>query len=284
MNSTSPLVSILTPGYNVETKLAKFLNSIISQTYKNIELIFINDGSTDNTEKVFFSYEKYLKKKRIKVRYYKQKNKGLGGSINTGLKKINGQFLSWPDQDDFLSDESIAKKVDYLINHESIAVVSSDAYIYEESNLTKPIGKIADNYPQINQKEQFELLINENSIFCPGCHLVRMAALKKVNPKLEIYESRFGQDWQILLPVYYEYNHGYINEPLFNYVIYRNSMSHVKKRPIDTLIKIIEHEKILNNTLKMMNMTKDEYTKYKKIVRNRYLNKKIKFFKDLLLI
>lgn len=63
----NPLVSIVTPCYNGEFKLRVFLDSLLNQTYRNIELIIVNDGSTDNTEEVIFSYKDYLLKKELNL-------------------------------------------------------------------------------------------------------------------------------------------------------------------------------------------------------------------------
>lgn len=276
------LVTILTPAYNVEKKVVPYLESVLNQTYKNIEFIFINDGSTDKTEDVFLKYKKSFENRGIKIKYVYQKNKGVSGAINTGLKMVTGEFLTWPDADDFLEKNSIEKKVNFLVKNKSIAVVSTDARIYNEGDLSKSIALIAKYYPKILEKNQFQLLLEENSIFCPGCHLVRMSALRKVIPSLEIYESQLGQNWQMLLPLYYKYNHGFINEPLFNYVIYKNSISHPNKNIsfFKEINRINNYEMTLKNTLKRIDMTRKEYKKYEKIVKERFLKKK----KDLILI
>ena len=101
------LVSIITPCYNGEKTVSRYLDSVLNQTYKNIELIFVNDGSTDNTEQVVLSYEKIFEENGKKLIYIKQENKGLGGAINTGLKYFTGDFLCRADADDFFHLESI---------------------------------------------------------------------------------------------------------------------------------------------------------------------------------
>ena len=111
----SYLVSIITPCYNVEKTIKKYLESILNQTYKNLELIFIDDGSTDETEKIIKEYINEFEQNKIKVKYVYQENAGLGGAINTGLKLVTGGFLCWADPDDFFMPESIEKRLNILI-------------------------------------------------------------------------------------------------------------------------------------------------------------------------
>lgn len=125
----SYLVSIITPCYNVEKTIKKYLESILNQTYKNLELIFIDDGSTDETEKIIKEYINEFEQNKIKVKYVYQENAGLGGAINTGLKLVTGDFLCWADPDDFFLPESIEKRLNILIEHPEYDVVSSDAYV-----------------------------------------------------------------------------------------------------------------------------------------------------------
>lgn len=77
----SYLVSIITPCYNVEKTIKKYLESILNQTYKNLELIFIDDGSTDETEKIIKEYINEFEQNKIKLKYVYQENAGLGGGL-----------------------------------------------------------------------------------------------------------------------------------------------------------------------------------------------------------
>lgn len=92
--SENPLVSIITPCYNGEKYLAKFLDSILAQTYNNLEFIFINDGSVDNTEAIFDSYKNKFEKRQIKYRYIKQVNQGQAAAVNAGLKIASGKYIT----------------------------------------------------------------------------------------------------------------------------------------------------------------------------------------------
>jgi len=283
MKKKIPLVTILTPAYNVGNKVRNYFESIKNQNYRPIEVIIVNDGSTDNTEQVVQSYFKQFRESNIKTKYIFQSNKGVCGAINTGLKAVKGDFLTWPDADDFLSPRSIEKKVNFLLKNKSVGVVTTDANIFKENNLKESLGLLSKNYPRIMEENQFELLLLENSIFCPGCHMVRFNLLKKVCPNLEIFESRIGQNWQLLLPLYYSFKHGYLDEPLFNYIIYSDSISHSNNATFaGRLFKIREKEKILINTLRRIAMNKKDYYKYVKMIKNKYSNERKLIYKEIM--
>jgi glycosyltransferase involved in cell wall biosynthesis len=270
-----PLVSIITPCYNGEKYVHRLLDSILVQTYKNIEFIFVNDGSTDSTEKIVKSYEQKFKKKDITFIYIYQNNKGLAGAINAGLQKFSGDYLCWPDSDDYLDEYSIQKRVEFLELNKEYGAVSSDANIYNEENLKKPIARIADGHNNKYDTNHFRHLIDEKSIFCPGCHMIRSESFIDVNPKRQIFPARRGQNWQLLLPVYYKYKRGYIDEPLYNYIIYKNSMSRGDNSFEKKMYRFNEHLDILINTLNGISMIDEEKDKYLDLVRERYARKKL---------
>lgn len=91
-----PLISVIVPVYNVEKYLEICLDSILCQTYHNIEIILVNDGSTDNSRAIC---EKYVEKDN-RVRLINQKNKGLSGARNTGINHANGDYIAFVDSDD----------------------------------------------------------------------------------------------------------------------------------------------------------------------------------------
>lgn len=251
----APLVSVITPCYNEEKNIHRFIESIMAQTYTNIELIIINDGSKDNTEKVIKFYEKKLKNKLTNFIYIYQKNKGLGSAINAGLRVFTGEYLCWPDSDDFYEPTSIEKRVRFLEINKEYGIVSSDANVIHENDINLVIAKIFDGYRNKFETNHFELLIEKKSVFCSGCHMIRRAAFLDVNPKRKIYPAKRGQNFQMLLPIYYKYKRGYIDEPLYNYIVYDNSMSSGDITLDEKLTRIHEHKKIVFHTLKNMNMT-----------------------------
>lgn len=120
--------SIIIPVYNTEKYLIRCLKSVFEQKYKEYEVIIVNDGSTDASEKIILNFQKVYKN----MKYIKQKNKGLSVARNKGLEQAEGEYIIWLDSDDALVDnilnslhELTLKKVDVIINR-----ISS----YNESN------------------------------------------------------------------------------------------------------------------------------------------------------
>jgi hypothetical protein len=103
MNST-PLISVIVPAYNVEKYIKTCLDSLINQTYSNFEIIVINDGSTDQTEKILNEYES-----NPKIRIFSQKNGGLSAARNQGLNLANGELVCFIDSDDSVKSDYLEK-------------------------------------------------------------------------------------------------------------------------------------------------------------------------------
>ena len=114
----NPKVSIIIPIYNVNKYLPKCLDSVISQTYKNLEIILIDDGSTDNSGLVADDYAK--KDKRISVTH--QKNAGQSTARNNGIKKATGNFISFIDADDEIKPDFIKELLSAFTNNTSLSV------------------------------------------------------------------------------------------------------------------------------------------------------------------
>lgn len=102
---SKPLISIIVPVYNTEQYLSKCLDSLINQTYKNIEIICVNDGSTDNSADILNEYDK----KDKRVRMISQKNCGLSATRNTGLKNCCGEYVMFLDSDDWIDFDTCEK-------------------------------------------------------------------------------------------------------------------------------------------------------------------------------
>lgn len=105
-----PLVSVIIPAYNAEKYLEEALDSVITQTYKKLDIIVINDGSTDNTCKICEAYQK--KDERIKVIH--QKNKGVSAARNIGLNIMRGDYVTFLDSDDAYVQDAIETLVNSI--------------------------------------------------------------------------------------------------------------------------------------------------------------------------
>ena len=120
-----PLVSVVIPTYNYAKYIAAAINSVLKQSYRNIELIVIDDGSTDDTADVIAIYEG-------KLRYYFQKNQGLSAARNKGIELSNGRYIQFLDSDDILGADSIRSKVQHLnCNQNTAFVCCANQFIFE---------------------------------------------------------------------------------------------------------------------------------------------------------
>ena len=270
------MVSIITPCFNGEEFIGRYLESILNQTYKNIEFIFVNDGSTDKTEDIVMSYVSRFNYKGMIIKYIYQKNKGQASALNKGLEVFTGEYLTWPDSDDILTIDSIEKKVLFLEKNKKYGLVRTDASIVSESNLNKIKGHFAKYNENKLKEELFLDFITENKVwFAPGCYMVRTEAFLDVNPNKKIYESRAGQNWQILLPITYQYKCGFIDESLYIYVVREESHSHSIIDYKKMLNRCDDHEDILVNTIASIDMQEEEKKKYLSIIKEKYIRKKL---------
>lgn len=119
MINQQPLVSIIIPVYNGSNFLKEAINSALAQTYKNIEIIVVNDGSKDEgrTENVALSYG-------TRIRYFSKQNGGVSSAINFGIQQMKGSYFSWLSHDDVYVDTKIEKQLKRLKNGGDIAVCS----------------------------------------------------------------------------------------------------------------------------------------------------------------
>lgn len=218
-------VSIIMPCYNGADTIERAIRGILTQTYRPIELILVNDGSTDSTEAIIFSLTQEIQNAKIDFRYFPQANTGLGGAINSGLKHVTGGYLAWADADDELLPDSVRVRVDFLKNHPEYGSVSSNAILAEDANWSQSLGLLTDNVKINSDENQFIHMLLGRSLFCPGCHLVRTEVFRAANRGMDIYPARHGQNWQMLLPVYYCSKHAFINQPLYKYRVNADNMS-----------------------------------------------------------
>ncbi|MFA6570101.1 MAG: glycosyltransferase [Bacteroidota bacterium] len=154
-----PKVSVVIPVYNGSDYLREAVDSVLNQTYENIEVIVINDGSTDGgkTEKIAYSYGKT-------IRYYKKNNGGVSSALNLGIQKMKGEYFSWLSHDDVFYPYKIQKQLDYIINNPKYSAVTGNFDYINKS------GKIVGEYRNTSKvvldeaRDIFKIWINGSAI------------------------------------------------------------------------------------------------------------------------
>ncbi len=131
-NSELPWVSVVTPAYNQGMFLRDTIESVLSQDYPNIELLVLNDGSTDETENI-------LKEYTGRIRWETQKNIGQTATINKGWRMTKGEIITWLNSDDTFLPGGVRKGVDYLLAHPDTSIVFADS-LFTEADGT-PLGE-----------------------------------------------------------------------------------------------------------------------------------------------
>ncbi len=126
--NSQPLVSVLMPVYNAEKHLKEAMNSILLQTYQHLEVVIVNDGSTDGSEALLLSYDD----PRIRL-LVNSENKGLIYSLNYGLSACKGKYVARMDADDICMQERIAEQVAFMEQHPEIGVCGCDYTQFSES-------------------------------------------------------------------------------------------------------------------------------------------------------
>ena len=268
-----PMVSIITPCYNGENFVHRYFESILSQTYDNIELIFVNDGSTDNTESIVLSYKEKLESRGISVTYIYQKNAGQASAINKALKLFKGDYLTWPDSDDWMSDDCIEKKVSFLESHPEYAMVMCRTGMVLETDLSTCVSY--RERKNTDKHDMFEDLITTNDVyFAPGGYMVRSDAFTETVPEKSIFCGNTGQNMQLLLPVAYNRKCGFMPDVLYYYLVRDNSHSKLSKTPQQIYDNLHGNENTIIQTLNLMDIPEDERARYIQLAKYSWAKKR----------
>ena len=161
-------VSILIPTYNRANLVPRAIESVLAQTYKDYEIIVVDDGSTDNTKQVLENY-------KDRIKYFFEPNAGVSAARNLGLKYISGDFLVFLDSDDIIYPDKLQIQTDYLIKHPKVDVVYSGWKEIDNNSLSIELEYKPDNPANI-----FKKLIWESYAFPIHAAMIRKTCLKKV--------------------------------------------------------------------------------------------------------
>ncbi len=152
-----PLISIIIPIYNVEKFLPKCLNSVVSQSYKNIEIIAVDDGSTDESGKIADKYAQ--NDSRIVVLH--KKNGGLSSARNAGLKLAKGKYVLFLDSDDYITSQAVEILLKYAIKENASIVEMGICKLFPDG---KVVNECVKKKMKLSGFEAVVLFLTSNSI------------------------------------------------------------------------------------------------------------------------
>jgi len=212
-----PLVTIIIPFYNAEVFMKHALDSIIIQTHKNLEIICINDGSSDHTSDILEQYRQADNRIIVKTN---EKNLGLVATLNDALKLVNGELFARMDADDYSAPERIAKLVAFLNANSSVQLVSSGyRYFNEKGKYSNEVLPIAINYQAL---KVLSLLVT------PLTHAAVCGRTTLIKNKLFYYDPNYlhAEDFELFSRLAWN-NVSMANliEPLYAIRLHLNSVS-----------------------------------------------------------
>ncbi len=266
MNVTSNVVSVIIPCYNGEKFISRAIASVYAQEYDAIELIVINDGSTDCSEQKVLCWKEKFDRKGWSLKYISQENFGPAAAVNTGLKYVTGVYLTLIDADDCYLPGSIAKKAKLLDEHPEYVMVRSNGWVVcgERRWLF-----VQDGEEKTRENIFNDLLVGRTNNWA-GSYMVRTQNLFGFYPDRNIYPSRFGQNLQILLPLAYHQKAGFLDEPLMEYLRQPSSLS--KGDKAKDLKNAEGYRDIRKQVLKTIVKNNVEYQRYDRLIEKGYWN------------
>jgi len=197
-----PLVSIVVPSYNHELYIKRCIESVISQTYAEIQLIVIDDGSTDRSREILTDLSA-----RYNFIFLTQNNKGLSKTLNDGIRNFaTGKYISVLASDDYWCPEKIELQVQYLENNNSYAMVFGKSYIVNEMDVVT--GILGEGVTSSDLG--FDRLLFDNKVIASTV-LLRKNIWNEVGG---FNEDSYIEDWDLWLKVANRYKIGFINKCL----------------------------------------------------------------------
>ena len=231
MEKYHPKISVIIPVYGVEKYIRQCLESIINQTYKNLEIIVVNDGTKDNSMKIV---EEYLSDERIKI--INKQNGGLSSARNRGMEEATGKYIFFVDSDDWIELNTIEILVK---NSKSVDIVGTNFFYWDEIQKIKKKNKELLEENIIRKGEYF---FNKFTEIMVWNKLYRYSFLKE--KKLIFLEGIIHEDEEFTFKCYMNSPEvKYINEYLYNYRVNRENsiMNNSKKNEkLEFSIKSLE--------------------------------------------
>jgi glycosyltransferase involved in cell wall biosynthesis len=209
---SSPVVSVVIPSYNSACFVCEAVESVLGQTYRDLDIIVVDDGSNDETAEV-------LDRFRGRIRYVFQPNQGLSAARNRGIREASGELIAFLDADDVWLPEKLEKQLACLAANPRAALVHSDVIFWDQEP--------GDKHRKENGRSEFDGPCYErflvNSRVLPSATVIRRECLAKVG--LFDESLRRVEDYDLWFRLARHYELAYVDEALLLYRIHPSSLS-----------------------------------------------------------
>lgn len=248
MINSDAVVSVVIPTYNRANTITDSIRSVLNQTYRTLEVIIVDDGSTDNTEEIVKSIPD------LRVVYVKQENAGACAARNTGISRARGEYIAFHDSDDTWMPEKLEREMDAMLTKNTDIVVCKLLMKFPDGSEVYYPKRIADDF-----------LTKKDDLFGIGTQTILAKREVVENIKFDTGFPRY-QDLDWLLQAMEKYKIYCVGDHLVNYAVGDDSISAKPEKMVSALQKI--HQKYPN-------ITKDYPTLSLHIVKNLVHDKKI---------
>lgn len=246
MKDKMPLVSVIIPTYNRVDLVSDAVNSVLNQTYRNIELIVVDDGSTDNTKEVLLAYGK-------RIKYFYKHNDGNANARNYGVNKARGKYIAFLDHDDIWHPERLEKLIGYIERNNHYSAIISEVEFVDIDCKTLSYSNYKDGFPVCEDALSYAL---KNLLDLFSNLIIKrdtMLALGEIDESLKA-----ASDIDFYLRIAAKYKIALYGEPLLKYRKTDTSFSNklFTKNRLNVLSKFKtlypelskKHENIIKNT------------------------------------
>lgn len=226
-----PLISVIVPVYNVEKYLAKCLDSLVSQTIQDLEIIVINDGSTDSSYNIMELYaDKYTC-----IHIYNQENMGISYTRNKGIELAQGTYISFIDSDDYVREDMFERLYEKA-HEEQLDLTVCDFYEVYEKEQRQEVYKLP-SFESCALKDMPSLLFDINA--SPWNKLYRRDFI--MEQQLRFPSDVKYEDTYVLLNAFLKAkNIGKVDQPLLYYIIHEGSETTVMDRRVFDIFKVLK--------------------------------------------
>lgn len=222
------MVSIIIPVYNGENFIRDSIESLLNQTYKNIEIIVVDDGSTDKTAEIVKTFEV--------VRYIYQVNKGPSASRNLGMSLAKGKYIAFLDADDLYEPEKLQKQVEILEKNDNVDIIYTDMKLVDKNLHFRKI--IKSDYVIEDQKSFHAMLLFRQIVPIPPSIMIRRKCYDDgIRYNVNLVNA---EDYEFIIKLAERYKFEYLQESLYIYRRHEGNLTNQHEKQIKAEIDIIK--------------------------------------------